>query len=168
MLTGHDIALSLRAAYLAMHRQTNAHLSRFSVTADQFVLLNALVNRDGITQQQLVRLASSDPNTIRSMLVLLEQRGLVRRATHPEDGRARHVTITLKGRRTYTRLSAAIKPLQDRLLNLFAPNEVDALVYRLARIAGALARPVAGRRQPKRLCASQTSETSPNTSGGPR
>lgn len=168
MLTGHDIALSLRAAYLAMHRQTNAHLSRFSVTADQFVLLNALAGRDGVTQQQLVRVASSDPNTIRSMLVLIERRGFVRRATHPKDRRARCVTITPKGRRIYERLSAALTPLRDRLSDLFVLNEAEALIQRLDRIAGALARPVAGRRQPKRLCASQTSETSPNTSGGPR
>src|SRR5262245_50816333 len=31
---------------------------------------------------------SSDPSTVRAMLVLLEQRGLVERDTHPTDARA--------------------------------------------------------------------------------
>lgn len=38
MTTGHDMAIGLRAAYGAMHRQTDACLSKRAVTADQFVL----------------------------------------------------------------------------------------------------------------------------------
>ena len=37
---------------------------------------------------------SSDPNTVRAMLLLLEQRGLVVRERHPTDGRARTVALT--------------------------------------------------------------------------
>ena len=98
METGHDIAMGLRAAYLSMHRQTNSHLAPFGLTADQFVILALLTEKDGITQQHLTRLASSDPNTIRAMLVLLEKRALVKRRRHPTDGRALRITITRKGR----------------------------------------------------------------------
>ena len=80
--------MALRAAYWAMHRQTQARLARCGVTADQFVLLALLAEQDGITQQELVRRASSDANTVRAMLVLMESRGLVTRKGHPTDGRA--------------------------------------------------------------------------------
>ena len=39
MMEAYKIPMNLRAAYLSMHRQTNAHLARFGVTADQFVCL---------------------------------------------------------------------------------------------------------------------------------
>ena len=39
------------------------------MTADQFVLLSALADADGVTQQELVRRVSSDPNTVRAMLL---------------------------------------------------------------------------------------------------
>ena len=39
----------------------------------------------------------SDPSTVRAMLVLLEERGLVSRDTHPTDGRARTVALTAVG-----------------------------------------------------------------------
>ena len=79
MNAGHELAMKLRAAYWTMHRRADAQLARLGVTADQFVLLSILAEGEGITQQQLVRRASSDPNTVRAMLVLLERRGLVSR-----------------------------------------------------------------------------------------
>jgi len=127
--------MGLRAAYWSMHRQTNARLARHAVTADQFVLLSLLGEQDGITQQQLCRRASSDPNTIRAILVLLENNGLVARGPHPTDARARHVTLTRKGRQTYARLSAELKPLQERLVGLFDAEEGQALVQFLCRIS---------------------------------
>ena len=60
----HGIAASL----FALHRATNALLVDSGVTADQYSILYLLAVEDGITQQELVRRALSDPNTIASML----------------------------------------------------------------------------------------------------
>jgi DNA-binding MarR family transcriptional regulator len=138
MVTGHEIAMGLRAAYWAMHRQTDACLTKYGVTANQFVLLALLAEDDGITQQQLVRRASSDPNTIRAMLVLLESRGLVARKRHPDDGRARNVTLTRKGRQTYNRLLKESEPLREELLAVFQPEQADAFVRFLNQISDAM------------------------------
>jgi DNA-binding MarR family transcriptional regulator len=126
--------MGLRAAYWAMHRQTEAALARCGVTADQFVLLALLAEQDGITQQELVRRASSDANTIRAMLVLLESRGLVTRGRHPTDGRARQVILTRKGKRAYERLWTQSEPLRQRMSAVFEPEEAEAFVDFLARI----------------------------------
>src|SRR5215469_16859641 len=104
MTTGREIVRALRAAYLALHRQTNDCFAKDGVTADQFVLLSALADADAMTQQELVRRVSSDPNTVRAMLLLLEGRGLVARERHPSDGRARCVTLTVKGRQVFKKL----------------------------------------------------------------
>ncbi len=149
MATGHDIAMSLRAAYRSMHRQTNTHLARCGATADQFVLLSLLSEKDGMTQQELVRQASSDPNTIRAMLVLLEKRGVVARGRHPTDGRARRVTLTRKGRQTYDKLLTQIKRLQERLSALFGAEESEMLVVFLSRISKAMATLDRRRRRPR-------------------
>src|SRR3954454_2320821 len=104
MQSGREIARALRAAYLALHRETNACFATDGVTADQFVLLSALADADAVTQQDLVRRLSSDPSTVRAMLLLLESRGLAARASDPADGRARCVALTAKGRRAFKRL----------------------------------------------------------------
>jgi DNA-binding MarR family transcriptional regulator len=141
MATGHDIAMALRAAYLALHRRSDAHFARHGVTADQFVLLTALVGGDAVTQRELARRTSSDPNTVRAMLLLLEQRGLVARAPHPTDGRARTVTLTPKGLRTYRTLWVAGDPVRARLMAALGPGESAALLDVLTRVTEALAPP---------------------------
>jgi DNA-binding MarR family transcriptional regulator len=97
------------------------------MTADQFVLLSLLACEDGITQQQLTRRAFSDPNTIRAMLVRMENKDFIARDQHPTDGRARKVSLTFKGRRTYAKLSAEIKPLQQALLAPFKTRDAEKL-----------------------------------------
>ena len=135
MTAGYDIAMGLRAAYLAMHRRTSGCLARCGVTADQFVLLALLARQDGITQQELARRASSDPNTVRAMLVLLESCGLVARGGHATDRRARCVTLTAKGRQRCERLSAETKPVRERLVAALRPDETEILLDCLARIS---------------------------------
>ena len=141
MTSGHEVARALRAAYLALHRQTNDCFADDGVTADQFVLLAALAEADGVTQQALVRCVSSDPNTVRAMLLLLESRGLVVRERHPADGRARCVTLTAKGRQVFKQLWAKSEPLRARLLTAFRPDELAALVALLRRVAEVMAPP---------------------------
>ncbi|MEN6333097.1 MAG: MarR family transcriptional regulator [Phycisphaerales bacterium] len=140
MASGHEIAMGLRAAYWALHRQTEADLAAHGVTADQFVLLSLLAERDGVTQQELVRRASSDANTVRAMLILLEKRGLVTREKHPTDGRARSVGLTRKGRQTYERLWNQSEEVRERLLAAFEPQEADLVTEFLTRISGVMMR----------------------------
>ncbi len=139
MTSGREIARALRAAYLALHRQTNDCFATNGVTADQFVLLAALAESDAVTQQELVRRVGSDPNTVRAMLLLLEGRGLVSRERHPADGRARCVTLTGKGRQVFKKLWIKSEPLRARLLAAFRPDEVAALLSLLRRVAEVMA-----------------------------
>jgi DNA-binding MarR family transcriptional regulator len=135
---GHELAMSLRAAYLVMHRRTGAALARTGVTADQFVVLSALSEADALTQRELVSRTSSDPNTMRAMLVLLERQGLIKRRPHPSDGRARSVSLTRTGRNTFRSLWRESEPLRIALVTALAPAEATALVDQLRRIAKTL------------------------------
>src|SRR5208282_3279038 len=139
MTSGREVARALRAAYLALHRQTNACFSRDGVTADQFVLLATLAETNAATQQDVVRRISSDANTVRAMLLLLERRGLVARGPHPADGRARCVTLTARGRQVFKKLLTRSESLRGLLLSAFQPGEVTALVELLHRVADVMA-----------------------------
>ncbi len=129
-----DLAMALRGAYLTMHRRADSFFAKYSVTADQYVLLHLLARESGVTQQTLVARASSDPNTVRAMLLLLEGRGLVTRERHPSDGRARSVSITKKGLKIYQHLRAASELFLEQLVADFRPEEVQTLRELLRRI----------------------------------
>jgi len=138
MVDSHELAMALRAAYLAMHRRTDAALVRHGVTADQFVVLSLLAAQDGVMQQELVRRASSDPNTLRAIVVLLEGQGQVIRKPHPTDGRARTVWLTANGKRIYQRLLADSEPIREILAQTFDPLAAQNLIGFLRQITGAM------------------------------
>ena len=112
--------------------------ARTGVTADQFVVLAALSEEDALTQSELVSRTSSDPNTVRAMLVLLERRGLIKRRPHPSDGRARSVALTQRGRSVFRRLWRESERLRLALVTALSSAEAAALLDQLRRIAEAL------------------------------
>jgi DNA-binding MarR family transcriptional regulator len=145
MSAGRELPRLLRAAYFGMHRVSDAHFARHGVTADQFVLLACLAEQDAVTQKELARRASSDPSTIRAMLVLLEGRDLVARGRHPDDSRACVVTLTARGRRLFERLWKTSEPIRVRMLSGFSADEARLLVSCLRRLIDNLAVAKAGR-----------------------
>jgi DNA-binding MarR family transcriptional regulator len=138
MTAGHNIAMALRSAYLALHRRTEARFASLGVTADQFVLLATLDRGHALTQRELARRMASDPSTVRAMLVLLAKRGFVRRDSHPTDARARTVALTPLGKRTFRQLWRAGEPIREQMLGALGPDEADTLVAMLGRIAESL------------------------------
>lgn len=133
-----DLPMALRAAYLALHRRSDARFAKLGVTADQFVLLATLSDGDALTQRELARRMPSDPSTVRAMLVLLEKQGLVRRDSSPRDSRARTATLTAAGRRKLQRLWKAGEPIRHQMFAPLQPGDGETLVRLLRQIADAL------------------------------
>lgn len=103
-----SFGVRLRRAYLSLHRRANAELSQqFGVTADQFVVLSLLAERDGVSQREICSRCYSDPSTIGALVRRMEGRGWVWRETDPRDGRARQVHLTDAGRQLQQELWTA-------------------------------------------------------------
>ena len=132
-------AVRLRSAYLHMHRAVNGRLRPFGVTADQFVVLRFLNEEDGISQQDLVRLCTSDPTTMGRMLDLLEDKACVRRRPDPHDGRSRQVFLTTRGRNLCDRLYDATAPIRQVFENAVEADELKSMLDSLQKLANAFA-----------------------------
>ena len=133
------LPLELRAAYLALHRCSDTQFAKLGVTADQFVLLATLARGDALTQRELATRMPSDPSTVRAMLVLLEERGMVSRNTHPTDGRARTVALTAAGLRKYRQVWRAGQAIRDQMVSSLSAEEAESLVALLLRVSASLA-----------------------------
>jgi DNA-binding MarR family transcriptional regulator len=89
-----------------------AALKPHDLTHVQFVLLATLAwsQADGaVTQRQLADAAATDPMMTSQVLRALESKGLVERAPHPEDGRARALRVTRAGRALADRAVADVE-----------------------------------------------------------
>jgi DNA-binding MarR family transcriptional regulator len=138
MDTERELPLALRAAYLALHRKTDARFAEHGVTADQFVLLASLSRGEALTQRELAERISSDPSTVRAMLVLLEVNGLVQRGSHPTDARAKSVALTAAGKRIHKKLWRSGQPIRGELFASISVEEADTLVLLLRKIESSL------------------------------
>ncbi|HET6250828.1 MAG TPA: MarR family transcriptional regulator [Tepidisphaeraceae bacterium] len=137
-MTRGELPMALRAAYMVLHRKSEAQFARLGVTTDQFVLLATLARGQALNQRELARRMPSDPSTVRAMLVLLERSGLVQRDTHPTDGRARAVSLTPAGKRKFKQLWKAGDPIRAQMVESLTPGEAHALVGLLRKVADSL------------------------------
>ena len=136
--TRSELPLALRSAYMALHRRSEVVFGEQGVTADQFVLLATLSRGQALTQRELARRMPSDPSTVRAMLVLLEQRGLVQRDVHPTDSRARTVALSPEGKKKFRQLWTAGEPIRAQMVETLEPHEVETLVKLLTKVAQSL------------------------------
>ncbi len=133
-----ELPLALRAAYMSLHRNTEAAFGQHGVTADQFVLLLALAEGQALTQRELADRISSDPSTVRAMLVLLEKMELVRRTSHPTDSRAKTVALTAAGKRKLGKLWKAGQSIRNDMYGCMTSDELETLISLLRNISSAL------------------------------
>ena len=138
METKSELPMALRAAYLALHRRSEAQFAKYGITADQFVLLATLARGDSLTQRELARRMPSDPSTVRAMLVLLERQGLVRRDAHPSDSRARTAALTVAGKKKFQQVFSAGEPIRDQMFETFQSDDAVLLVTLLNQVAASL------------------------------
>ena len=138
MMPKDELPLALRTAYLTLHRRSDAVFVEYGITADQFVLLATLARGQAMTQRELAARMPSDPSTVRAMLVLLEKQGLVAREAHPTDARARMVSLTKTGVRTYQQAFDAGQELRDQMTESLSAGEARTLLSLLQRMTESL------------------------------
>ncbi len=96
----------------AWQRAIRATLAPFELTHVQFVLLAVLASSERgtpVTQRDLAERAATDAMMTSQVLRALESKGLVERAAHPTDRRARVLSITPAGLTVVNRANVAVE-----------------------------------------------------------
>ncbi|MDD3916594.1 MAG: MarR family winged helix-turn-helix transcriptional regulator [Synergistaceae bacterium] len=99
MFLGDDVFFrSLRSIVKKMHRLGDAALSAHGIGHAEMRLLLLLYGEDGRPQESLVAGQVVDRTNVGRSLKKLEELGYVERRKSPEDGRAKLVFLTERGR----------------------------------------------------------------------
>lgn len=91
----------------------------------------------GITQRELTRLMSSDPNTVASLLERMEASGWVRRKPHEKDRRAHRIQLKTRGKRKYEEAHRVAVALQTGVLGALPEGKREEFLLHLKVVADA-------------------------------
>jgi DNA-binding MarR family transcriptional regulator len=114
-----------------------AALKPFGLTHVQFVLLASLSWLDvggPVTQRRLADHAAADVMMTSQVLRVLEERGLIRRAPHPDDRRARALAVTQDGQALADRAVVAVEACDRAFFGALGPDAAGLTVL-LGRLA---------------------------------
>jgi len=133
------LPLLLRRAWYGMNQGFRRRIAHLNLTPDQFTVMRTLLEGDpkGMTQRELARTMSSDPNTVASLLERMEKLGYIERAPHERDRRAHRIKLLAKGARTYEAARAVALKFQGELLGVLPDDARERFLEHLALIADA-------------------------------
>ena len=129
----------LRRAWYGLNQAFRRRIAGTGATPDQFTALRCLSEADpkGITQGELTKLMSSDPNTIASLVERMEAAGWIERLPHEKDRRAYRIRVKPDGKRLYKQLRELAISLQASVLTVVPEREREAFLTQLAAVADA-------------------------------
>lgn len=115
-----------RAVYAIRRAWTlTAEQERLDLTPEEFLVLEMLTVRDGLTQSELTLAAVRDRTTVTRLLDGLVRKGLVRREHGKDDRRVVRTHITAKGRRVHGQATAMVQRLRKIALGGLSPTDVE-------------------------------------------
>ena len=127
----------------AWQRALRKVLHPLGLTHVQFSVLAAVARLQGgtslVTQSEVCRAGSLDPNMASDVVRSLEGRGLILRKDHPNDRRAHRLELTDEGERVYHEGRAVVIPVKNEF---FAPlgddgKRLAAMLEKLVQAADA-------------------------------
>ncbi|MEM9020461.1 MAG: MarR family winged helix-turn-helix transcriptional regulator [Planctomycetota bacterium] len=127
----------LRRCWYSLNQAFRKRLATLGLTPNQFTLLRWLVedDRGGMRQSEICALMASDPNTIAALVERMCADGLVHRKTDPTDRRAKLISTTAKGRKTYAKARPLAMELQEQVLTAIAPGERERFLAQIELLA---------------------------------
>jgi DNA-binding MarR family transcriptional regulator len=122
------------------------------LTKQQYLVLCALEQHEGVSQTSLVEATGIDRSTLADMVGRMLLRGYLTRKRTEEDARANAVAITPSGRRILKAARLAAERAERTLLDPLAPQDRSRFLKYLALIAAAAEQYAAGNglRPPRR------------------
>jgi len=131
------LPLLLRRAWYSLNQAFRRRIAHLGLTPDQFTVMRTLLENEGITQRELTKLMSSDPNTVASLLARMERAGLLQRQAHEKDRRALRLRLKPAGRRKYEAARVIAVAMQSEVLSALPEERREMFLQNLDLVAEA-------------------------------
>jgi DNA-binding MarR family transcriptional regulator len=130
--------VAIKRAEQALMREKNGALRALGLTVPQYTAMLALARFPSSSGAQLARRCLVTPQSMASLLVTLERRGLVRRTTSTVHAKVFPVQLTEAGAALVAQADLVAVAVERRLADAFTESELTVLRSLLARVPAAL------------------------------
>jgi DNA-binding MarR family transcriptional regulator len=133
----------LRSVVGKLSRRLNSLARGSGLTPSQLSALGVVARQGPLRLSELAEIESVNPTMLSRVVAALDEAGLVRRRTDPDDRRAGLLEVTASGRRTHDRLRAERGRVLTSGLGRLSPDDlaaVEAALPALEALVDVLAR----------------------------
>jgi DNA-binding MarR family transcriptional regulator len=110
------------------------------VTGPQRLVIRLVGQKPGQTASEIAHMLGKHPSTLTGVLSRLEGRGLLERATDPDDRRRARFTLTAAGKAVDRERKGTVEAATRRALARMAPTVADAVLDGMAMLVEELER----------------------------
>ena len=132
--SGVHVWLVLMKAHWSMVRHAERSIASLDMCISDFAVLEVLLHKGPQSVGEIGRRVDLTSGSITTAIDRLEQRGLVARAAHASDRRARVVHLTPDGKARITKVFATHKGAMDRAANGLSKSERAKLIDLLKKL----------------------------------
>jgi len=112
-----------------------AKLDEFGVTPVQYGILSCLWGKNGQTATEIAQKLCLDGSTITGILDRMENKGLLKRESDPNDRRAIRIVISDKGQQLQKPIGEVIEISNKQILDILLEEEQELFIESLKKIA---------------------------------
>ncbi|MBX5160725.1 MarR family transcriptional regulator [Rhizobium sp. NZLR8] len=131
---GDLLGFHLRMAHVAIYRDFAETMEELRLTQKQLAVMELVAGNPGVSQIDLANTLGTDRATMMALVNRLAARDFIERRPSAADRRRQELHLTEAGRAMLARARALIAMHEQRFIELFSPDEMDALLAALKRI----------------------------------
>ena len=124
----------LMKSHSIIHRKIFSEAQKIGLTSGQPKILDYLWNHEGSDQKTIAAYCEIEPATLGSILLRMEQKGLIERRQENGNRRSLFVYMTKQGRTVAEQMHTIFDMVDAQAVKNFTETEAEQLRYLLAKL----------------------------------
>ncbi|AZB25453.1 MarR family transcriptional regulator [Chryseobacterium bernardetii] len=129
----YNIDKAIRAYRNYAQRQLKAH--GFSITIDQWLIIKAILENPGITQNEIGDLVFKDNASVTRIIDLMVKSEYIIRHAHPDDRRKTNLEVTDSGKKVIREVQNIVEINREAALKGVSKDELEMMYSALLKIS---------------------------------
>ncbi|WP_185287400.1 MarR family winged helix-turn-helix transcriptional regulator [Chryseobacterium lactis] len=129
----YNIDKAIRAYRNYAQRQLKAH--GFTITIDQWLIIKAILENPGITQNEIGDLVFKDNASVTRIIDLMVKSDYITRQVHPDDRRKTNLNVTDSGKEVIRKVQNIVEKNRKTALNGVTKDELEVMYSALLKIS---------------------------------